>query len=134
MIRTALLGVLLVAVAVYAASVDMTAQGQGTLASAQATIAPSANEANFGMSGRRGTAIFQTVNAAGSATVELQQTCITTAAGASTNWVTLANTSTTLGAGIGSVLTVTSPGCSYRANVTACTGCSVTVTATSIGK
>src|SRR5262245_5909237 len=132
MLRTALLGILLVATVAYAASIDMTAVGQGTLATAQAATGASANEANFGVSGRRGAATFQSVNTAGTATVELQQTC-TQSGGASTNWVTLAKTSTTLAVGAG-LVTVQSPGCSYRANVTACTGCSVTVTATSIGK
>jgi|SRR5262245_17761655 len=133
MVRTALLGILLVATIASAASFDMTAQGQATLASAQAATGATTNEANFGVSGRRGAATFQTVNTAGTATVELQQTCATTAGGAATNWVTLANTSTTLAVG-GGLVTVTAPGCSYRVNVTACTTCSVTVTATSIGK
>jgi len=132
MIRIALLGILLVATAASAAVLDMTAQGQGTLATAQAVTGASANEASFGVSGRRGAATFQTVNTAGTATVELQQTCLQSG-GTSTNWITLANTSTTLTVGAG-LVTVSSPGCSYRANVTACTGCSVTVTATSIGK
>src|SRR5215475_2719241 len=132
MIRIALLGILLVATAASAAVLDMTAQGQGTLATAQAVTGASGNEASFGVSGRRGAATFQTVNTAGTATVELQQTCLQSG-GTSTNWITLANTSTTLTVGAG-LVTVSSPGCSYRANVTACTGCSVTVTATSIGK
>lgn len=134
MIRT-LAGVLLVvAVMASAAVIDLTAQGQGTLVSAQGIVGASVNEASFGVSGRRGAAVFQTANTAGTATVELQQTCLTTAAGASTGWVTMANTSTTLGASASSILTVSSPGCNYRANITACSGCSVTVTATSIGK
>ena len=132
MIRTVLLGILFVATVASAAVLDMTAQGQGTLATAQAVTGASANEASFGVSGRRGAATFQTVNTAGTATVELQQTCLQSG-GTSTNWITLANTSTTLTVGAG-LVTVSSPGCSYRANVTACTGCSVTVTATSIGK
>jgi len=132
MIRTALLGVLLVATVAPAAVLDMTAVGQGTLATAQAATGASTNEASFGVSGRRGAATFQTVNGAGTATVEIQQTCVQSG-GTSTSWVSLANTSTTLAVG-GGLVTITSPGCSYRANVTACTGCSVTVTATSIGK
>src|SRR5215471_20739 len=125
MVRTALIGLLLFAVAAPAAVFDMTAQGQATLASAQAATGASTNEANFGTSGRRGAVTFQTVNSAGTATVEVQQTCLQSG-GASTGWISLANTSTTLPAGGGSILSLSVPGCSYRANVTACTGCSVT--------
>src|SRR5262249_35765915 len=132
MIRTALLGVLLVATVASAGVLDMTALGQGTLATAQAATGASANEASFGVSGRRGAATFQTNNTAGTATVELQQTCMQSG-GTSTNWISLANTSTTLGVG-GGLVTVTSPRCRYPADGTPLPGCSVTVTATSIGK
>jgi hypothetical protein len=116
----------------FGATIDMTAQSQATLATAQATTGPSANEASFGMAGQRSAAVFQVQNTAGTATAVLEFTCLTTG-GAGTGWVQVANTSTALTVG-GLAWDVIAPGCRYRTNVTACSGCAVTATAVSIGK
>lgn len=123
-----LLVLLLAARVASAATFDLTAQGQAQLAVAQTTTGVSANEADFGMSGRRGAAIFQLRNTAGTATVELQVNCLAGTA----DYATVANSSTALTT-IPVALDIVRPGCRYRSNVTACSTCNVTVTVTSIG-
>lgn len=128
-----LLGALLLLPTLASAAVlDMTAQTSATLATAQATTGASANEASFGMGGQRGAAVFQVQNTAGTATVVLEFTCLATN-GVGTGWVTVPNSSSALT--VSSVaLDVIAPGCRYRTNVTACSGCAVTATAVSIGR
>ena len=132
MMTRLLLAALLVPALAHAAVLDLNAQAQGTLATAQAATGPSANEASFGFSGQRGAAVCQLANTAGSATVVLEFTCLASG-GAGTGWVTVPNSSTALTVG-GAALDVIAPGCRYRTNVTACSGCSVTTTAVSIGR
>lgn len=129
MYRIAALLLLFPLTAVHAAVFDLTAQTQGALASAQTATGVSANEADFGVSGRRGAAVFQLRNTAGTATVELQPNCIS----GNTDWVVIPNSSTALTVS-GAALDIVRPGCRYRANVSACSTCSVTVTVTSIGQ
>jgi hypothetical protein len=112
-----------------AAVVDLTAQTQAALASAQTATGASTNEADFGVSGQRGAALFQLRNTAGTATVELQVNCVSGTA----DWATIPNSSTALTT-VPLALDVVRPGCRYRSNVTACSGCSLTVTVTSIGQ
>ena len=63
---------------------------------------------------------LQAVTSAGTATVALEQSCD------GTNWGQV--TTMNLTATAGGVTSVQNPACSYRANVTACSSCSVTVT------
>jgi len=66
--------------------------------------------------------LVQTVRTAGSATVVLEVSCNDTA------WAPIGNGTMTVSAAAPSaVASVLAPTCTYRANVTACTGCSVTV-------
>jgi hypothetical protein len=112
-----------------AATLDLTAQAQGQLATAQTATGVSANEADFGVSGRRGAALFQLRNTAGTATVELQVNCLPGTA----DYAVIPSSSTALTVS-SAALDVVRPGCRYRSNVTACSGCNVTVTVTSIAQ
>ena len=123
-----LLLVLLLAHAANAATADLTAQSQAQLSSAQTATGASANEADLGTSGRRGSLIVQSRNTAGTATVEVQVNCLAGTA----DYATVAGTSQALTVSAVAV-TIVGPGCRYRAYVTACSTCSVTSTATSIG-
>jgi hypothetical protein len=116
-----------VATAVGAVTIDGTVTGQGTLASAQAATGASANEIDFGLNSNRRGAIFQMRNTAGTATVGIEVNCLPGTA----DWALLPGSSNSLTVST-AALTVTYPGCRYRANVTACTTCSVTVTVTGL--
>jgi hypothetical protein len=66
--------------------------------------------------------LIQTVRTAGTATVALEVSCD------DSHWAPVGNGSVTVNATTPSaVVSVMAPTCAYRGNVTACTGCSVTV-------
>jgi hypothetical protein len=71
---------------------------------------------------------FEVADAAGSATVQIEMCCsplqCTNPGGA---WAPVQSGSLALTGGLFGVLSVVSPGCVYRSNVMACTGCSVLV-------
>lgn len=119
--------VLGIATVVGAVVIDGSVTATATLAAAQTATGASANEMDFGLNNQRRAAIFQMRNTAGTATVEVQVNCI---AGA-TDWATLPGSSNALTVST-AALTVQFPGCRYRANVTACSTCSVTVTVTGL--
>jgi hypothetical protein len=66
-------------------------------------------------------------NTAGTATVQIEVNCLP----GTTDWALLPGSSQSLTVST-AALTVTYPGCRYRANVTACTTCSVTVSVTGL--
>jgi hypothetical protein len=66
--------------------------------------------------------LMQAVRTAGTATVELELSCD------DVHWATVGNASVTVDATTPSAaMSVMAPACSYRAHVTQCTACSVTV-------
>jgi|SRR5262245_16330556 len=66
--------------------------------------------------------VFQTIRTAGTATVQIEISCD------GTNWAALQNSAVTVdGTTTSAAVSILSPTCTYRANVTACTTCSVTV-------
>lgn len=66
--------------------------------------------------------VVQSTTSAGTATVVVEISCD------GSNWAQVANSSMGLtGAGVSQAVSVLQPACSYRANVTACSSCSVTV-------
>jgi len=115
------------AATVLAATIDGSVNGQATLAAAQVATGVSANEMDFGLNTQRRAAIFQMRNTAGTATVQLEVNCLPGTA----DWALLPGSSQSLAVST-AALTVTYPGCRYRANVTACTTCSVTVSVTGL--
>jgi hypothetical protein len=69
---------------------------------------------------------FQAVNTAGTATVEIQMCCVGTCDATTGSWAQVASSPMTLTVST-AVVSVLNPTCQYRANATACSGCSVTV-------
>jgi len=104
-----------------------TAAHAATVACASGTLTPTALTAT-GPSGnvlvaRAAPAVaFQTIRAAGTATVQIEISCD------GTNWAAVANSPVSVdGTTTSAAVSVLSPTCSYRANVTTCAACSVTV-------
>jgi len=112
------LWLLLVGVA-SAAVLDGRTVTQGTLVTAQTGTGVSVNSVLVGRSKNR-SMVFTFWNTAGTATVQLEINCT----GAPAGWALVAGSSSALTVS-GAALSVVYPLCEYRANVTACSTCSV---------
>lgn len=66
---------------------------------------------------------FQVINTAGTATVQIEMCCQATCS----SWAVVENSPMSLTAGSSLAKSVLRPTCVYRANATACSGCSFTV-------
>jgi hypothetical protein len=105
----------------HAAVLDAAATNTGSLATAQATNAASANSVKFGTNATYRGVLFTLRNTAGTATVSIDQNCT----GVATDWVPVqTGTAMTVNAAI---IRLPDPFCEYRASTTGCTGCSVSV-------
>jgi len=72
--------------------------------------------------------VFQSTTTAGTATVEVDICCVGTCDPVTGTWAQVTNSPVTLGgATLSAAASVLNPTCQYRANVTACASCSVTV-------
>jgi hypothetical protein len=98
-----------------------------TVACASGTLTPSALTATGPtpniLTARAAPAVaFQVIRTAGTATVQIELSCD------GTNWAAVQNSAVTVdGTTTTAAVSLLSPACTYRANVTACTSCSVTV-------
>lgn len=77
--------------------------------------------------------VLEALSAPGTATVQLEMCCSPLDCNTTAGWALVTGSSLTLVAGTPQVVSVVSPTCMYRANVTACTGCTVTVVAACAG-
>jgi hypothetical protein len=91
---------------------------------AQTATGPTVNT----VSARKATALAFQVRGTGTATVAVEMCCFATCTTAA-DWAPLAASSMSLAAGVSAGVSLLSPAssCNYRGNVTACTGCSVSV-------
>lgn len=89
-------------------------------ATAQTATGPSSDGVNVGS--RTQGLVFQATTTGTSATVVIELSCD------GTNWAQVQNSSMSLASGaLSQAVSVLYPTCTYRANVTACSACSVTV-------
>lgn len=70
--------------------------------------------------------VFQAVNTAGTATVQVDICCVGTCDPSTGSWAQVANSPMSLTVSTAAV-GVANPTCIYRSNITACSSCSVTV-------
>jgi hypothetical protein len=77
--------------------------------------------------------VIEALSAAGTATVQVEMCCSPIDCNAAGTWAVVTGSAMTLAAATPQVVSVVSPTCIYRANVTACTGCTVTVVAACAG-
>ena len=77
--------------------------------------------------------VVQALSTAGTATVQVEMCCAPFDCSVTGNFGLVTGSAMTLAAGVAQVVSVVSPACIYRANVTACTGCSVNVAAVCAG-
>jgi hypothetical protein len=123
--RHLLIGLALAAATVaLGATQDGATAPQGSIATGQTAIGASVDDVDFRLSSTRRAAMFQYVNTTGTATVELQLTCTK---GTATDWAQVGGSSKAMTAGSAAMLDIIYPACRYRANVTACAGCNLTV-------
>jgi hypothetical protein len=105
------------------AVIDGTAVTQGPYTSTpQTATGPSANSLRLARSKYRAT-VVTVWNTAGTATVQMEISCVPSPPGPI--WAPVRGSSTDLTATGAVALDVVYPGCEYRMNVTACSGCSV---------
>ena len=77
--------------------------------------------------------VVQAVSPSGTATVVLEMCCSPIDCTAAGTWALVTGSSMSLTASTPQVVSVLSPACTYRANVTACSGCAVNVAAICAG-
>jgi hypothetical protein len=105
----------------------------GTLTAAPLT-ATGASADTVSVGSRSPGIVFQTVRTAGSATVQVEICCVGSCA-AGGNWALVENSPMTVdGTTPTAAKGVLNPTCQYRANVTACSSCSVTVGYACVGQ
>ena len=77
--------------------------------------------------------VVQALSSAGTATVQLEMCCSPVDCTAANTWAVVTGSVMSLTTTTPQVVSVVSPACMYRANVTACAGCSVTAAAACSG-